>query len=245
MTARKTEGTKTRSTGYVHPYKHYADLFSETDRTIKRWIKQGRESDDPPPLDDAGAMADWWSRHKKQRVPEKLLQLARSAGLGDGDSAVADDPLFNQPVEQAAPVPDDLAVGLGASVERLRRAEAVANHAYTEAVRLQRDDGEIERKQRAWERVSGQLRQSEKSLRELEGKYGQMFSEAEIRRELAEIHLPVYVGIKNFFRKMFPRLESLESVEDREALWNAEARKLFRGMNDSRFVGEGFDLSDG
>ncbi len=55
---------------------HYASLYGQSDRTIKRWIGKGRKKGDPPPLDDPAEMPAWFPRHHKHRVPEALIALA-------------------------------------------------------------------------------------------------------------------------------------------------------------------------
>lgn len=237
MPAKKTDqkkGTRKRATGYVEQYRFYADVFGESERTIKRWVRTGKEVDDLPPLDAPEQMANWWSRHYKNRVPVKILQLAKSVPA-NGDEVVKDDPLFTQPVEKAAPAPIDLEVGLEASVDRLRRAEAVANHKFTEAIRLDADEGEIERKQRAWERVAKQLSISEKSLRDMESKYGALYGADEIKRELVKIHGSVYAGVKNFMRRVMPKAELIEDPIERNEFYEAETNKLFRHFGESAF----------
>jgi hypothetical protein len=67
---------------YKKPLAAYEATFGvkpNEGRTIKRWIKIGREKKpepDLPPLDDPPSMATWWSRNMKHRVPVELLTLA-------------------------------------------------------------------------------------------------------------------------------------------------------------------------
>lgn len=240
MTAKKTDSKKgTRSTGFLEKYSFYAAFFGESERSIKRWVKEGRDKNDPVPMDQPEQMMNWWSRVRSQRVPDRILKLAPV----NGDDVVADDPLFNQddpptPQPKVVPfeIPDNLNIGLAASVERLREAEAIANHQYVEAIKRNADEGEIERKQRAWERVSKQLGISEKSLLEMQGKYGSMYGAAEIKKVLSETHMVVYSGVKNFMRRVLPRAELIEDPIDRQAFYDGEVNKLFRHFGESEFA---------
>lgn len=237
--AEKVQVRKPRCTGFEKPYAWYESEWGIAQRTIKRWVQVGRKVDEPPPLDAPDQMANWWGRHFKQRCPERFLKLAKEKG-GDGNDQVKGEPLFDQPAEPERKVvpfvrPENLETGLEASVARLREAEAVANAQYAHAIAQGEDEGQIEMLQRRWERVSNQLRQQEKAMRELEGKYGAMYTESEIRQELEKIHIPIYTGVMNLLRRVKPKLDTVDDVTAQDAIWRAEVKKLFRGWMESSF----------
>lgn len=131
---------------------HYAALYEQGDRTIKRWIKKGREKSDPPPLDDPVQMPSWFPRHHKHRVPERLLVLAAQAR----DETPVEIPKEPTGAETTPPVtyrpPSELPVGTGfeAELQRVREesrkaagiladAEKSGVHAEIDAARRQYD----------------------------------------------------------------------------------------------------------
>ena len=91
-----------RSSGYRLPYEHYAMHIwpgkdpENASRTIKRWVKVGREANDPPPLDDLPSLADWYERHHKWKAGREL------AALRDGVPVTSPAPA---PAPKAAPAP--------------------------------------------------------------------------------------------------------------------------------------------
>lgn len=247
--AEKVPARQPRCTGFMQPYAWYEAEWGIAQRSIKRWVSVGRKVDDPPPLDQPELMANWWSRHFKQRCPDRFLKLAKAAE-GDGDAQVKGEPLFDRDEEPARKVvpfvrPENLETGLEASVSRLREAEAVANAQYAHAIAQGEDEGQIEMLQRRWERVSNQLRQQEKAMRELEGKYGAMYTESEIRRELEKIHIPIYTGVMNLVRRLKPKLETVDDPVQKDAIWQAEVKKLFRAWLESGFAASGEEIAVG
>ena len=68
---------------YKLPYKSYAPFYGLNEesgaRTIKRWVKIGKNATPPdlPPLDEKEKMAAWWRRHMQQKPPESLLEIER------------------------------------------------------------------------------------------------------------------------------------------------------------------------
>lgn len=236
-----------RSTGYERPYAVYCARYEVSERSLKGWVAVGRKADpqDPPPLDQPEEMAHWWSRHFKQRVPEKLLRAGRvqeepddvgqdpgqQGDRGDQEEAGASDELLR---DMLPPADGGLAIGLDASVDRLRRAEAAANYAFTEAIRLEKNEGEIEFKKKSWVTVSEQLRKAEKSMREIEGRYGDVYRVDEIKAELVAVHSTIFAGVKNMIRRIRPELNALTEPEQ-DAVWEREIRRLFRAWGESEF----------
>jgi hypothetical protein len=63
-------------TGYDESYAVYAARYGASARTIKRWVKIGRDRDDALPLDQPGEMRAWWSRCMTLRCPPGIVQAA-------------------------------------------------------------------------------------------------------------------------------------------------------------------------
>lgn len=75
---------------YSRPYKHYSEVFGIPERSIKRWVAIGklRSPPDLPPFDAPAELADWWTRHMRQRHPVWLMSfLARTTLKGDAGDA--------------------------------------------------------------------------------------------------------------------------------------------------------------
>jgi hypothetical protein len=104
---------------YPHKLAHYAPIYEQVERTIKRWIGKGRKAGDCPPLDSPVDMPAWFARHHKHRVPQVLLDLAAK-------SRDASAPALPPPAEAAPPPsyrpPSVLPVGSGfeAELQRVR-----------------------------------------------------------------------------------------------------------------------------
>jgi len=62
---------------YSQPYRHYAEIFGIPERTIKRWVADGKKSQPPdlPPFDSPAELPAWWNRHSSQQIPARLLQF--------------------------------------------------------------------------------------------------------------------------------------------------------------------------
>lgn len=69
---KKRSGRASR-TGFEHGYDFYAERYGASARTVKRWVKIGREADDATPLDDPLRMRSWWARCMKLRCPAGVV----------------------------------------------------------------------------------------------------------------------------------------------------------------------------
>jgi len=146
-----------KATLYDHGHDYYETVYAVTSRTLKRWIKAGRESDPPerPPLDEPRRMKDWYQRRMKQRVPDHLVALAAATGQTlpvDPPAAAPASPPADPPpaaasaapaaaptsapppAPPASPIPVTGEGYLGALARR-RQAEAAAGELYNTLVR--------------------------------------------------------------------------------------------------------------
>lgn len=76
-----TTAVKLTRLGYLHELAHYEPIYQASARTIKGWLAIGRAAKPPdlPPYDEPAQMAAWYARNKKNRVPDRLVQLAAEA----------------------------------------------------------------------------------------------------------------------------------------------------------------------
>lgn len=66
--------------GYARTYPEYGETFGCSARTVKRWVKIGKDADDACPLDEPGRMRAWWSRCMRLRCPDGVLAAEIAAG---------------------------------------------------------------------------------------------------------------------------------------------------------------------
>jgi hypothetical protein len=234
-----------RAEGLSRALEAYAQELGYSVRALKLWRKIGNEAEppDPCPLDNYAQLPAWWSRRMKQKVPTRIVEAAAKAS---GQAVVAGLPLFAEPPKvdhpeeakdvQRAVVVEEAEVGLSASLDRIRRAEAVASRAYLEAVEQKLDAGVIEQRQRAWERTLEALRKIEKDGAELLKTTGELVRKSDLKAVLLPIHRALATGVRSFLRRMRPKLEGLNPTEQ-DKVWAQETEALFRKMNECQFTG--------
>jgi flagellar hook-basal body complex protein FliE len=95
----------------------YAADFGVSERTVKFWIRRGKEQGRKVPLDSPGKMASWWHECFSREVPDYLLEV-KDAGAGAGTS--------ENPAEQvqASDFSDLKILDIEQSVHELRRTLA-------------------------------------------------------------------------------------------------------------------------
>jgi hypothetical protein len=158
-------------------YEPFYGVKPNEGRTIKRWIKRGRERTptDLPPLDQPELMASWWSRNMKWKVPDRLLAFGKIATAEKGKEA-ASDQKQNRTADTATSSSDtpppasnrikpELPEGSGfaAILDRARQAERVAFSNWQAALNAEPfNAGDEELKQRAWSRAVETVRKLEK-----------------------------------------------------------------------------------
>lgn len=231
-----------RAKGVARALAHYAVQLGCSERTLKGWLKIGRQAvpPDPCPLDEPMLLAAWWSRRMKQRVPDQLLKLATGMPAATVVSAssvpqtgTAGLPLFTLPGGAANVVE----VGFSASLKRIRQAEATASAAYLAAVQENKDAGVIEQRQRAWERTLEALRKAEKDGAELLRESGRLMDRDDVKRALVPRHRAIVAGIRSLLRRVRPKLSGVPPAEQ-DRIWHAETEQLLRWLCDNEFSGK-------
>lgn len=123
----RAKSGRAAATGFTEPYSYYANKYGASERTIKRWVWIGRESDDPIPLDEPLNMRAWWARRMRLRCPPGIMQAEVSAKK-EGPGADVAEPVERKAAETKPVVPMDLGtdeVGLGGALKRLEKVEVL------------------------------------------------------------------------------------------------------------------------
>jgi hypothetical protein len=248
----------TKKAGYQHPLAHYVEIYQAAERTLKHWIALGRQAQpepDLPPLDEPAQMKAWYARHKKNRVPDHLVQLAaQSARLETADPGC---PPWSSPppaaacgnvttaatsavaatagsVLPSAPPTPRVATGFSATLERLRDAEAAAGSKYTELI-LAGKDAEAEVAERRWQKLRNDLRAYERDAQEVLAAQGKLWPADEVTAVLHEIHTPLRDGVLALFDRIESQLDTLPR-NDRRKLYRGEVNRLFAALVANKFT---------
>lgn len=220
---------------YQREQKDYAELFGTSDRTIKRWVKTGKNTGVLPPLDDPAAMPAWWAAHYKQRVPECIVAAANAAAPA---TAPAPDTIPDSPPKEAVSARTDSIIGLGTGfgemLERVRGAEREAYIEYHVALRGG-DESRLTLTRKTWGELSRQLRELERDAHDILSRSGSLIEKSLVEKLIAEIHAPIINGIRSMWRRVRERMmTTVESQQDR--VWQEEVDRLFFRLSDSGFT---------
>ena len=72
-------GSAPAAPDYAEEYKFYAAKIGVSERTIKRWVGDGKAAGDFCPLDDLASLPAWWTRRKRNAPPAEILHAAAAA----------------------------------------------------------------------------------------------------------------------------------------------------------------------
>lgn len=219
-------------------------------RTIKRWVKIGREKKpepDLPPLDDPPAMAAWWSRNMKWTVPANILALAtpkaspaQLAPDGAPDASVPvggglDPEKRGGADKDQNPRPKKLDLpegsGFAAALERASHAEREAYARWQEALGAEEFNAGVEEmRRRAWERAAELVRKLEKDAEEILAR--DLISWPEAERLMSE-HLHI---VNRSLRSLFVRVAtkaglSQDSFRKIEPVYQEELDRCFEKLS--------------
>lgn len=163
----------------VHQIDAWAAVWSTTRRQLWRWIKVGREKDDPCPLQDPEAMPDWWARRMTWSVPSKIWAVARAGG---GDKTKKN--LIGISVSNISPpvTPIDINefdVSAGEAVRQWRR---IVGALFTQVQKAYLAGDPVDHIQSRLNKASEQLRKLEKDEREDKLSTGEYISKEENER---------------------------------------------------------------
>ena len=164
---------------YQHPLRDYETVFSVKERQLKRWIEIGRRATpvELPPLDDPPLMRDWWVKFMRQRVPQRLLQLAVDAAKSASNPATGD-------FRAASINVKTLDVTSLNTLHQARGYLVAVDQKLSVACEAGNED-DIRRWQGPWERAMEAVRKAEAADLLRQKSAGEMLSKAEVLEELA------------------------------------------------------------
>jgi hypothetical protein len=200
-----------------------AAAWGYSPRSIKGWLAEGRDANDPCPLTRPAEMAAWFCRvHAPRQCPDKLRAAA--------DRLLEDKPAALPAVAPTAPPPErseipEEAKGMLAMLNRLRTAEATIHDDYMKAIA----SGNEQRStylMKEWSQIAEKLRAMEKVAPETLEKLGLYVKKSEVLRELEPIHRAIIKTIRQALRLSRPRLRAAETVE----AWNTVADEIVDGI---------------
>jgi hypothetical protein len=164
-------------TGYDESYAVYAERYGASPRTIKRWVKIGRDRDDPLPLDQPGEMRAWWSRCMSLRCPPGIVQAAVDVAREPKEVEPRPAPVVNLTNQQT---------GLGGALERLEQVEV-------ELAKRATDPGQA----KPWlDTISRMTSVSTKVREELQAQ-GKLVPKQEVAAELKTFHGQIVSVLKS------------------------------------------------
>lgn len=231
---------------YREKIAHYAALYEQSDRTIKRWIAAGRKKDDPPPLDDPIEMPAWFPRHHKHRVPEVLIRRAEEArGEVVAPASAEAEEARGAVAAPAYRPPSELPEGSGyeAELQRVRdeaqKAAGILKDAERGGV-----PAEIESARRQYDRALKLLREFERDATKILTERGTLVDRSVVEALLLQKHAAIRADLEAAYTADVHR-------EMRSALEYAEARKRFlaaihralRGLVENGFSERAEDLT--
>jgi hypothetical protein len=178
----------------------YAAIFRQTDRTIKRWIRRGKETGELPPLDNPSRMAAWWRRNMDHEVPDYLLGFIdnRHSGAGADPHAKNSDAGSGAAVtgnsgeagsqSQSRDLSQVKSLDIVENVEALRHTHAINKHLLDEALHAEEPNDTITTLRRKnFEGSFELLRKAEVTLIEIQKQRGDLIDKEKVRSELAQI----------------------------------------------------------
>jgi hypothetical protein len=224
----KKKSGRASNTGYSRSYNFYAEQYSASARTVKRWVKTGKDHTPDPipcPLDDPTSMRSWWGSCMSQTCPDGIL-AAEVAALKTEARAPS-----NQ-AGQAPEVPDSIPVveigteekGLAAAMKRLEQMEVEFSKKATEPGQA-----------KTWFDAIARMTSLAANVRkELEAQ-NLLAPRAQVAQELRDLLQPVETGIRGMYSTLCESLE-IPATPALEAKWLKACDKLFERFGKEIFT---------
>ena len=230
----------------------YARAYGYTDdRTIKNWVKVGKDNGDLPPLDQPEQMAEWWQRnHHGRPLPRGLRGLEQMELAPTPPPETAPPPSPPAPIARAASELHSFPEQVCALRAELSRALSEVQSITAETCPTDSPDpvawargrsARLEIAQRNYKGTFDILRKAENDLVEWQEKHARLVDKSEVSSEVTRIFGAIHKAVKRLLRKVRPALHGLtDSAAD--ALWDAETRACFDSLTRSEFATDGLDV---
>jgi hypothetical protein len=197
-------------------WEELAAMYGKSVRTLKRYDQDGRESGDPPVLEEPGKMREWWQKHMKQQVPPWLLKAEKNFSVPAEEEVLVDVPPdeTDEDPEEVEVLADEM--GLEKTLERLAKME----------VRLSRSaykPGQT----KAWLDTISRMGTVAEKLRVEAERLGKLLPKDKVEEAIHAFHGPIEREIRLLYRSMCTVL-GIQPTPENEAKWNEEIDSLFR-----------------
>lgn len=203
----------------ARPRAAYAERFGVTLGSVDYWISRGKQSDDPPPLDEPECMADWWRRVMSGAVPERFQHFPPPPKNGQARRDFSDAKGLN----------------IEGNVKALRRTLEINGRLLEEAL-LAGDDRLFASRQRMYGECFNQLRLAEQSLTELQKRRGQLIDREQVESEVTKVVETLRLMRDSMPRRVLSHLngvapEFAERLTQAITLEREAEDRIFRNLN--------------
>ena len=230
---------------YREKYTVYVDRYGTSERTVKRWVAQGKKAGVMPPLDDVERMREWWAQVSPHRCPDKLL-VAAMAAVPVAKRGLPAAPLLELPVqkpkkEEPVAVPRALREvgeqerGTEASLARLKEAEVHAHEIYLEALRSGKD-AQAKLALKSFADLSEQVAKLEGIVEARRIKNRDLIPRMEAETLLGDFHQEFMVRLRGFGDQVLRRY-GIPATAENEAGWQELVDVLCTQLQQEVFAG--------
>ena len=216
---KKKTGRASR-TGFQESYEFYAERYGASPRTLKRWVKIGKDQKPDPipcPLDAPEQMRGWWAACMTLRCPEGVLAAEVEALKAGATAPALQSPPDPDAAQAPAPVIDlgPEEKGLAAAMTRLEKMEIEFSKKATEPGQA-----------KTWFDAIARMTSLAANVRkELEAQ-DLLAPRSLVAQELRDLLQPVESGIRGMYATFCQVLE-MPSSPKIEGEWLKQCDKLF------------------
>lgn len=207
------------------------NFYGVTDRTIKRWVKAGREQNIPCPYTEPAKMADWWVATHKKPVPDEITAAVAKVTAVPKPAAAPAATLPVLDMSQFDPASFNYDAGLMAQrtvmmVQRQRYLDACATTDETRQRKAMQDFLE----------AAEAVRKAEKDSARIQEQQGDTLRKAAVHAVLTDIHGNVRRRFKATLLEALAPLALNMTPEERNAWADDVVDRACRRLVDSRFI---------
>lgn len=234
----------------------YETIYRTSERTLKRWVAEGRaRQPDPdlPPFHRPSEMPAWHQRVYPQReVPAVLWELARAESSNSVPPVSTEAPpplvLSTPPIGESSnstpPLPRQSTIdfssveslGFEANVEELRKSLNIATKLWNEA-RAQDppDENRIAALQKSRLATMTELRKAENDLIAYQKQHGDLVARADVRAENNRIAASIFNAVKRLVANTRPKLVG-KTQPEQDNIWRLEMLACFSSLKGAKFT---------